>query len=111
MRKPTDVLRLKFEVDLSHRQIPATEPSKAAVTKYLTRAADVGLGWPWPPVVNEAAAERLLFPTSAACAPQFSASDYATVRRENKRQGVTPHLLWTEYEAIRGEQAYRTSQF
>lgn len=63
MRKIKDVFRLKFEADLSHRQIAAaTGLSKAAVTKYLSRAAEAGLGWPLPPELDEAALERRLFP-------------------------------------------------
>jgi len=65
MRKIKDVLRLKFEACLSHRQIAAaTGLSKAAVTKYLARAAEAGLGWPLPAVLDEAALERRLFPSA-----------------------------------------------
>jgi response regulator of citrate/malate metabolism len=43
MRKIREVLRLKFEADLSHERIAAaTGVSKGAVTKYLQRARDVG---------------------------------------------------------------------
>ena len=113
MRKIKDVLRLKFEANLSHRQIAAaTGLSKGAVTKYLTRAAEVGLGWPWPPDLDETAAERQLFPTSAATShPRYAAPDYATVHQELKRKGVTLQLLWTEYVAVHGGRAYRYSQF
>ena len=49
MRKIKEVLRLKFEADLSHERIAAaTGVSKGAVTKYLQRAREAGLGWPLP---------------------------------------------------------------
>jgi hypothetical protein len=55
MRKIVDVLRLKFETGLSHERIAAaTKVSKGAVTKYVQRARDAGLGWPLPPEVDEA---------------------------------------------------------
>lgn len=45
MRKIIDVLRLKFEAGLSHERIAAaTKISKGAVTKYVQRARDAGLG-------------------------------------------------------------------
>ena len=49
MRKIKEVLRLKFEADLSHERIAAaTGVSKGAVTKYVQRAREAGLGWPLP---------------------------------------------------------------
>lgn len=46
MRKIKDVLRLKLDAQLSHRQIAAAlGMSKAAVTKYLGLAAAAGLDW------------------------------------------------------------------
>lgn len=113
MRKIKDVLRLKFEASLSHRQIAAaTGLSKAAVTKYLTRAAEAGLGWPLPADLDEAALERRLFPSSTASTPpHYAAPDGAAIHQELKRTGVTLQLLWEEYRAIHGERAYRYSQF
>jgi predicted DNA-binding protein (UPF0251 family) len=47
MRKIKEVLRLKFEADLSHERIAAaTGVSKGAVSKYVQRAREVALGWP-----------------------------------------------------------------
>lgn len=46
MRQIKDVLRLKLDARLSHRQIAAAlDISKAAVTKYLGLAAAAGLNW------------------------------------------------------------------
>ena len=81
LRKVSDMLRVKFEVNLSQRKIAAsTGLPKAEVPTYMTRSAEVGLGWPWPPDIDEATTERLLFPTSAASAPRFTAPDDSTVR-------------------------------
>jgi transposase len=113
MRKIKDVLRLKFEARLSHRQIAAaTGLSKAAVTKYLSRATELGLGWPLPVDLEEAELERRLFPTSApASMPRYAAPEGAHIHQELSRKGVTLQLLWEEYRAIHGERAYRYSQF
>ena len=63
MRKITEVLRLKFEARLSHERIAAaTGVSKGAVSNYVQRAIQKGLGWPLPQELDEAALERLLYP-------------------------------------------------
>ena len=62
MRKIKEVLRLKFEAKLSHERIAAaTGMSKGAVTNYVQRAVQKGLGWPLPEELDEARLEALLF--------------------------------------------------
>jgi predicted transcriptional regulator len=59
MRKLEDLLRLKLDVQLSHRQIAAALGiSKAAVTKYLGLAAAAGLDWASVQGVDEVTFER-----------------------------------------------------
>jgi transposase len=112
MRKIVDVLRLKFEAGLSHERIAAaTKVSKGAVTKYLQRARDAGLGWPLPPEVDEARLDALLFPHAAPVVERYAAPDFAQLHQELKRKGVTLQLLWEEYSAAHAGQAYRYSQF
>jgi transposase len=112
MRKIVDVLRLKFETGLSHERIAAaTKVSKGAVTKYVQRARDAGLGWPLPPEVDEARLEALLFPHAAPAVERHAAPDFAHLHQELKRKGVTLQLLWEEYATAHAGQAYRYSQF
>jgi len=112
MRKIVDVLRLKFEAGLSHERIAAaTKISKGAVTKYVQRARDAGLGWPLPPEVDEARLEALLFPHAAPVVERYAAPDFALLHQELKRKGVTLQLLWEEYTTAHAGQAYRYSQF
>ena len=112
MRKIIDVLRLKFETGLSHERIAAaTKLSKGAVTKYVQRARDAGLGWPLPPEVDEARLEALLFPHAAPAVERYAAPDFAHLHQELKRKGVTLQLLWEEYAEAHAGQAYRYSQF
>ena len=66
MRKIKDVLRLKFEAKLSHQRIAAaTGISKGAVSKYVQRALQKGLGWPIPADLDEGQLEGLLFRQNA----------------------------------------------
>lgn len=111
MRKIKEVLRLKFEAKLSHERIAAaTGLSKGAVTNYVQRAVQKGLGWPLPEELDEAALEALLF-KQAAAREGYAIPDFAQIHQELKRRGVTLQLLWEEYQAAEGERAYRYSQY
>jgi transposase len=111
MRKIKEVLRLKFEARLSHERIAAsTGVSKGAISNYVQRAIEKGLGWPLPAELDESALEGLLF-RQAAPREQYAAPDFAYVHQELKRKGVTLQLLWEEYHAAHGERGYRYSQF
>jgi len=111
MRKIRDVLRLKFEARLSHEKIAAaTGLSKGAVTNAVQRALQKGLSWPLPAEVDDSSLEAMLY-RQAAPRSQYAQPDYALMHQELKRKGVTLQLLWEEYAAAHGEQAYRYSQF
>jgi hypothetical protein len=112
MRKIREVLRLKFEADLSHERIAAaTGVSKGAVTKYLQRARDVGLGWPLPTAIDDAKLAVLLFPSTPPRIARHAEPDFAHLHQELKRKGVTLQLLWEEYAVAHPGHAYRYSQF
>jgi len=111
MRKIKEVLRLKFEVRLSHERIAAASGlSKGAVSKYVRRAIHKSLSWPLPEDLDDNALERLLFP-QVVQREHFVHADYAYVHQELKRKGVTLQLLWEEYHGAQGERAYQYSQF
>ncbi len=78
MRKIKEVIRLKFEADLSHERIAAaTGISKGAVTKYLRRAREVELGWPLPVELDDAKLEALLFPRAPPLVARHAEPDFA----------------------------------
>ena len=66
MRKIREVLRPTHDLRLSVREVSeATGVGKTAVSEYVRRAKVVGLTWPIPPEISDAALERCLFtPTS-----------------------------------------------
>jgi transposase len=99
MRKIKDVLRLKLDAQLSHRQIAAALGlSKAAVTKYLGLAAAAGLDWEAVQGTDEATLERRLL-----VAPEQPRDhvqpDYGRLHHELRRKGMTLMLLWEEHRA------------
>src|SRR3954471_8041535 len=62
MRQVREVLRLKHVCGRSGHQIAAAiGVSRYTVAEYLRRAAVVGITWPVPPELDDAALERKLF--------------------------------------------------
>lgn len=101
MRKVREVLRLKHTLAMSYREISeATGVGKTQVGEYLLRAEVIGITWPLPEAMDDAALDRLLFPIAGdGAAPPRTAIDWPKVQEELKRRGVTLVLLWQEYRS------------
>jgi len=69
-----------------------------------------GLSWPLPADLDDSRLEAMLY-RQAAPRREYAQPNYALMHQELKRKGMTLQLLWEEYEAAHGEQAYRYSQF
>ncbi|MFZ5760483.1 MAG: hypothetical protein ACOY32_12770 [Thermodesulfobacteriota bacterium] len=66
MRKIQEILRLKYGLGLSNRDISnSTTTSRSTVADYLLRASAAGISWPLPEGLDEENLERLLFPSAA----------------------------------------------
>ena len=99
VRKVREILRLRFESQLSRRQIARSVGcSREAVAECLRRSAAAGLGWPPPGELDEAALEARLYP-AATRGLQPPLPDFATLHAELAHKGVTRILLWEEYKA------------
>jgi transposase len=112
MRKIKDVLRLKFETDLSNRRIARScQVSRPTVTEYLSRFTAAGLSWPAAAELDDTTLERKLYPPiSALSATERTVPDWPQVHRELQRKGVTLALLWHEYKVAHPE-GYHYSWF
>ena len=112
MRKVMEVLRLRFEQRLSQRVIAQTlGVAQGTVNTYLTRFATSGLAWPLPPELDEAALEARLFTRAPFPPPDVRPlPDWAAMRQELTRKGVTLQLLWQEYKAQYPD-GYQYTQF
>ena len=105
MRKINEVLRLKYDCGLSHRQIAAScQMAQSTVTLYLQRAKSAGLTWPLAEDLTEEAIEAKLFPQAVATRfrPQERPPpDFARVHEElrtHQKVNLTLDLLWREYK-------------
>ena len=111
MRQLREVLRLKFEVGLSHRAIVrACGVGLGTVSDYVQRVEAAGLSWPLPGDLDDAALEARVFARSSVASAGREMPEWAFVHRELRRDGVTLQLLWHEYIETHPD-GYRYSQF
>ncbi len=113
MRKIREVLRLKWELGLSHRQIKrSVRLGHGTVCDYLARAKHEGLRWEQVGGLNDAELEERLFPRppSRQGAGEKALPDWAEVHQEMTKKAVTLSLLWQEYRE-RHADGYGRSRF
>lgn len=112
MRKIEEILRLKYEVGLTHREIAQScAVSASTVSEYVTHAKAAGLSWPLPEGLSGEELDALLFPNEKkATGRQITAPDWAEVHKERRRKSVTLSLLWVEYRQAHPD-GYSYSQF
>ena len=91
MRKIEEILRLKYKVGLTHREIARScGVSAGTVSEYVTHAKAAGISWPLPAGVGGEMLEELLFPPrTEGAGRKTELPDWATVHKELRRKGVT----------------------
>jgi hypothetical protein len=101
MRKINEVLRLRFELKRSHRQIARSiGAASSTVAEYLRRFGEAGLTWPLSASLSEAELEAKLFPPAPSePVTERAEPDWAALHAQMRRPGVTLMLLWQEYRA------------
>ena len=100
MRKFKEILRLKFDHDLTNRQIgKSCAISHVTVGKYLDLAQKAGITWPIPDDMDDAQLEHRLHANLSRTTtdkPGMPPMEY--LFKEMKRKHVTLQLLWYEYK-------------
>ena len=99
MRKVREILRLKFDRELSERKIAKScSTSRSTVADYLERFETSGLSWPLSETINDSELDARLFPKpkDAGCNRSMPSMKY--LHGELKKKGVTLQLLWYEYK-------------
>jgi hypothetical protein len=95
MRKIREIVRLGIGHGLSQRDVAqSTGVSKTVVQGLLKRAEGHGLTWERAKEMNDPDIVALLYPPVAPKELQKVEPDWATVRLELMRKGVTLSLLW-----------------
>jgi len=108
-----ELLRLKYESHLSHRQIArALKVSIGTVSNYLLLFERCRLSYPLSADLTEAGLQDLLESVKPPPKPSaFAEPDLAEIHHQLKLKGVTRQLLWEEYAAAHPTNHYRYSQF
>lgn len=111
MKRIKDVLRLKIDVGLSHRDIAkCTQLGPSTVSEIISRFKRSGLSWPLPNALDDKALETKLYQGKATNKGK-RLPDFSNMHQELKRTGMTKLLLWEEYCEIEPETAYRYTQY
>jgi len=112
LRMIKDMIRLKWEGQLSHEQIAvALGVSKGAVSKYVGLAMAAGLDWQAVREWDERQLVGRLLPNSPSASP-YVEPDWGRIHLELGRKGITLMLLWEEYVAAHAEgRTWRYTQF
>jgi transposase len=102
MRQINEILRLRHQCQLSVRDIARScGLPTSTVGDYLKRAEAVNLGWPLPEGLSQKQLQDQLLGCSLPKTPTPDSSkplpDWARLRQELARKGVTLQLLWQEY--------------
>lgn len=97
MRKISEVLRQRYELNCSYRDIAQSlNLSTGTVSKYLAQAKLAGISWPLPEGMTEDILfARLFLPVERHI--KKPPPDWSSVHIELRRKGVTLLLLWREY--------------
>ena len=96
MTKYREIIRLS-SLKFSERNIALScSVSRNTVSKVLKKAEEISLPWPLDETMTDDVLEKLLFPKEQS-ATNKRMPDYAYIRKELLRNGVSKKLLWTEY--------------
>ena len=96
MSKVREILRLRFEVGLSLRDIAAScNCGKSTVDDILKRAKNANISWPCH--LNEKELVSLIYPPTESRSKSVE-PDLNYIFNEMKKKNVTLMLLWEEYK-------------
>jgi transposase len=113
MRKTREILRLKWELGRSHREVAASlgvGVGTVSMALERARAAGLGLGWETVKLLGEEELDRRLYRRGEVICGDRAQADFVYLHTELRRPGVTLQLLHHEY-LERHPDGYRYSQY
>jgi len=112
VRKIREILRLKFDLKRSNREVArACRVSAGTVWDVLHRLKASGLQWPVPDCLSDEALEERLYRDHASSGSSRPTPDWADVHHELRKPHVTLALLWQEYRHSNPQDGYEYSRF
>lgn len=97
MTKYREILRLS-SLGLSQQSIAdSCGVSKKTVNRVLKKATEEQLFWPLDPNLTDAVIAERFFPSAKQAVSDKKMPDFALIRKELLRNGVSKKLLWSEY--------------
>jgi transposase len=115
MRKLKEIIRLKFESELSVRQIAAAlNLSIGVIAKYIRRAEEQGIQWPLPSEMSDAELSNTLQQQRGRKAvgnKERTSLDCPVIQKELTQKSVTLQLLWEEYIQLHPDSHYSYPQY
>ena len=115
MKKIRELLRLKYEAKLTHRQIGrALNISPGTVSYYSQAANQAGLSWPLAPKLSDDELIQLLEPLAKqlrAPQAQYVKPEFSEIKKALSKKHMTLMLLWEDYKTLYQDQAYSYAQF
>ena len=112
MRKLKEILRLKYDANLTHRQIAKSlSISPSSVSTYASRAAQLGIThWPLDESWDEARLKREFLTTKVAT-KDFAVPNWDKVKEELTDKTLTLQRLWEEYAESHPEGHYSYNHY
>lgn len=100
MRKIREVLRLKYENQITMNQISGIcKTARSTVQEYIRRFEISDLRWPLEESITDEVLENKLFPSGKnSRLRNKSELEYNYLLQELRRKNVTMEVLWTEYK-------------
>lgn len=115
MKKLRELLRLKFDAKLKHRQIGlALNISPGTVSYYIQAATAAGLAWPLPGDLDDEALIKRIEPLAKQLRnrkPKQALPDWPSIHQELAKKHMTRMLLWEDYAKANPGRFYSYAQF
>ena len=114
MTKYKEIIRLPGLGFSQHKIMASCGVAQKTVVKVQKRARELNLTWPLDESMTDTELQKIMFSKESSVSPNKRMPDYAYIRKELLRNGVSKKLLWTEYmEDCRanGDEPLMYSQF
>ena len=114
MTKYKEIIRLTGLGFSQHKIMASCGVAQKTVVKVQKRARELNLTWPLDESMTDTELQKIMFSKESSVSPNKRMPDYAYIRKELLRNGVSKKLLGTEYmEDCRanGDEPLMYSQF